>query len=164
MAIHSVDKNANGRGNPTPNTHDTIGTPNRMAHGTNSINYLPPGQPPSSQTSLKSGQYRPVLTDQIELINNGGTLTTTTVPHNLGYAPTVKASLNDSTVTGIPGLANLELPTFTQATISGGNVTFQTWLYTLSDDTYVYFQFLNATGTPITLTLTYYLFQQAALN
>lgn len=172
MALHNVDKNSQDRSSPNPNTHDTsyttgapiINVP-RPAHGIVSANYQPPGTNPSDQAALKMAYKRMVQSGTVAVINDGSTVTVTTIAHGLGYAPLAEGSINNASATDIGGLVNVPLPTFLVAHIDAvtPKVDFRVWLGApIVDATNVYFQVLNSTGTPITVTVTYYLYQQVA--
>lgn len=164
MALHFVDKHSMDRGNPTPNRHDTIeDTIGRMAHGTTSMNYLPPGQVPDTQTPLYSGFKRLVASDTAEIVNDGSAETVTAVAHGLGYAPLVEGAINNATVTNIAGKVNIPLPAWAKVETSGGSVQFTIWISIMCDATNVYFYSVNGTGSPFSLAATYYLYQQQAV-
>jgi hypothetical protein len=97
------------------------------------------------------------------VVNSGTTVTFTTTPHGLGYAPLIDASINNTTISGIGSNLNQPLPTWLAADIGGttpGVVSFNIYLSAVVDATNVYFLMLNATGNPKTITVTYYLYQQ----
>lgn len=162
MAIHSVDKSSDGRDNPKPNTHDTIEDTFRQAHGTNSVNYVTAPDSFSAQSAILGGNARLVASGTLTVENDGSTTTVASVPHSLGYTPLVIASLNNATITAVPEIVSIPLPTWASAAIAGGNVVFQIWLEAMASVDAVYVQMLNASGNPITITVTYYLYQQAA--
>lgn len=175
MAIHDVDKHSDDRTSPAVNAHDAQNIDQRMAHGTNSANYTTDatGTPAAGVAAgggagVKYGFKRAVLIVPMTVTNNGATLTTATASHPLGYVPKVEADIENATVStaGSPVTgATQPLPIFTSASIGGalaGAVTFSTFLYAFADASNVYVNLLNATGNPVTVTVTCYLYQRLA--
>lgn len=188
MALHDVDKSGFQRDNPSPNSHDDMGMAPRKAHGTNSTNYVTGAtEDPVSGTNtgtagggtaVKQGMKRLVAVCPVGVTNDGSTLTTATVAHNLGYAPKVEADLENATITIAGGTvtgANVPIPLFTDASIDTikstalnggvalGAIIFQTWVYAFADETNVYVNFLNATGLPSSIEVTVYLYLPSGL-
>ena len=167
MALHNIDRNSEDRGSPAPNTHDVhsmtgVGIVNvpRQAHNTLSTAYTPPGVVPSAQASL--GQF--IASGIANVTGDGSLVSVTTVPHGLGYAPIVTGVMNHVSVTDISNRVSVFLPTWVAANISGGAISFTIWLSAMADDTNVYFYMINATGSPKSLNVTYYLYKQPALQ
>jgi len=175
MAVHDVDRNGPDRGNPNPNTHDLnfvssggpiINTP-RPAHGTNSVNPVTDATS-TDQASLLSGIGQLVKTGSVTMTLNGSATTTVSFSHGLGYTPYMIAAINNATSTIATGTAtgvSLFLPTFLIANIGtdvAGVVTFQTYLYGFANSTTVYFNCLDAGANSGHVTITYYLYRQAA--
>lgn len=129
-------------------------------------------------STLETNSFRIVKSDTATIASTGATVSYTTVPHNLGYAPVPFAFLLNQTVsTGtsiISTDANIPLPTFTNATIdtikgtatNSGNpipiFAFSGYLEVFCDDMNFYVLLYNATGGSIpTHTIGYYLVQKA---
>lgn len=176
MAIHDVDKNSSERTAPIPNTVDSMGTLPRMAHNTNSINYTTDAtDDPTGGTNtgtagggavIKAGFKRLVAVCTIGVVNDGSTITTAQIDHNLGYVPIVEAVVENGSATIATGTAtgvSMPLPLFTNATFDlvTPKINFQTWLYAFANSTTMYVNMANSTGTPITTTVTCYLYQKA---
>ena len=95
ISLHNVDKNNQDRSNPNPNTHDTnfitnapiINAP-RQAHGTDSLQYQPPGVPVGAYIQTKNSQiltfdgtnFRLLITPTQVLISKVGFDVTTATP------------------------------------------------------------------------------------
>lgn len=106
--------------------------------------------------------FKIVKTDIVTIAPFSSTVSTLSVAHGLNFAPIPVAFLTGVGVAGPVVRANLPLPTFINATIDAvaGVVNFGSYLYCAADDTNVYFQCLNATGTtPGTFQVRYYLLQ-----
>lgn len=161
MALHNVDKGNVDRSTPRPNIHDTIEVNmGRMAHGTNSVNYLKPGELPSSQSALYGGNKRLVQSGDVIIQGDGTNVTVSSFAHNLGFAPLAEGSVNNANVTNITGQVNVPLPTWLGTDLTGTSIAFTMWLSIMADATNVYFYTLNKTGSPFAVTVTYYLYQQ----
>ena len=167
MALHNVDKSLGGdRSNPQPNTHDTsfitgfpvINVP-RPAHGTLSTNYTEQGSAPTNTAGLFSFLESGVM----EVINDGSVSTITSEPHGLGFTPIAFGSLNNATTTGINDPVNIPLPGWLGVGFSGGAINFTVWASVMADALNVYTYTLNASGSPVTFFVTYYLYKQPAL-
>jgi len=149
-----------------PNTHDKL--VQRLAHGTLSANPVTPQTNPNITQGLKSGLFQLVMTNSVEVSDPGtGTgISTAIFVHNLGYTPLVLAAMNNTAVAsefGTVNNASLPLPIFTDATIGGGQVTFNTWLYHYADNTNVYVNILNGTGAPRSAIISLYIFRTGAV-
>lgn len=175
MSLHDVDKGSFDRGSPIPNHHDQIIDGAHKNHGTNSANYTtdattsPSGGTntgtPGGGATVAAGFKRLVLTCPMTVTNNGATLTTATLAHGLPFVPVVEASIDNANTTIAGGTAtgaSIPLPTFTSASIAGAQVQFGTWLTAFGDATNVYVNMLNATGSPVTITVTCYLYQRVS--
>jgi len=174
MALHDVDIVNPDRGAPVPNAHDHA-SEDRMAHGTNSTNYVTqatpiPGAAVGGGASVKLGFKRCVGIIVLTVGGNASTLNTASAPHGiLTYIPKVEADLEGATITTAGGSATgaaVPLPAFTSASIGGvtaGVVTFGSWLQAFTDATNVYVNLYNATGSSITVTVTCYLYQSSGL-
>lgn len=119
-----------------------------------------------SQLIFNSNQniYKIVLTGTNTLVNDGSTETTLTIPHNLGFTPIAQCFLNDTIISGVGTDLSLPLPTYTQVSIGGvtaGVVTFSAYLSFATDSTNLYVLLFNATGSPVSYNITYYLLQEA---
>lgn len=89
----------------------------------------------------------------------------TTIPHGLNYQPSIDASVNNL---GIPftgsDTLSIPLPTFIHnASISGGLIGFDSYMFCMADENNVYFYSLNASGTDLgVFDVTFYLKRLAA--
>lgn len=167
--LHDIDKS--NRGQPIVNSHDKINVL-RMAHGTNSVNYVTGASPLSSIAGGKNGQFTIVESG----LWAGGSLTTgnpgagnflsgssimATIPHNLGFIPSALAYYQ---VASSPLEYDL-LPSTTM--VFTGLQTVLWWtIWLLVDATNLYIQ-VNwmAYGTSFNITLSpvkWYLLQQVA--
>ena len=179
MALHNVDRSSMDRSNPAPNSHDMsslTGVPMvnvpRPAHNTLSVAYISPGVVPSTQSGNagtgtsygRIGQF--VQTGTMGCVYNSSLENVFSVPHGLGYAPLVIAVLNNATVTGISdnGTTSIMLPTHLNASLANGYYEVFQWIYMMSDDTNVYCYCINANGGTGSFDVTYYLYQQPALQ
>lgn len=175
MALHDVDKGPGDRGAPMPNTHDTQDV--RLAHGTNSVNYVTDATATpvanttvGGGTSVKNGFKRLVGVVPMTLANDGSTLTTVQAAHGLSFVPKVEADLENSSLTvasgsGTASGATISLPVFTSMGIDtvDGILVPVAYLYSFADATYVYVNFINASGNPVSYTITCYLYQTSGL-
>lgn len=114
-------------------------------------------------TPILAGFKRLVATCPVTITNNGSDLTTVTVPHGLSFIPLVEGSIDDASdtiesgpVTGV----SVAFPTIQQAVVSGGVVQVPILIYALSDATNIYVNLLNATGSPVSYSITCYLYQR----
>lgn len=170
MGIHDVNKGEHG-GAPTPNAHDKTDVP-RPAHGTNSVNYQTAASPSSTGPGIFGGNARLVASGVARVVTPDGatgtiTQTTTTVPHNLGFAPIPWATMNNSAIGG-QGAFNIPLPLM----VSLGNNTGGTggaseylglirWMYYAVDGTNFYIiTYSSGVAIAATYDITYYLYQQ----
>lgn len=175
MALHDVSKHDSLRLDPKANSSDTRAQ--RDAHGTNSVNYVTDATPApvSNRTvgggsGVKNGLKTLVGVVVMALANDGSTLTTVSANHNLSFVPKVEADLESSALTiaggsGTATGATIALPVFTGMAIDvvDGILVPLSYLYTFADATKVYVNFLNATGNPVTFTITCYLYQTSGL-
>lgn len=164
MSLLDVDKGNDDRGRPSVNKHDELLVGSVMARGTNSTNYTTDVPTPSTNpTGTQLGTLSLVQTNIAAVINDGAPLSTSITPHGLPFTPYMISALNGATLGSYTDVS-LNLPTFLSETTStgAGTVSFSSYLYGFVDDTYVYFQILNATGSPITVDVTYYLYRQLA--
>jgi hypothetical protein len=166
MSLFNIDRESLDRSNPQPATHDEayvtghpiIDTP-RPAHGTLSTQYISPGQQATNLSSL--GQF--VQTGIISGALSGSAEEAFSVPHGLGYAPYPTGILNGYSITGISGTdLAIPLPSFLNASLGGGAITFSEWGMMIADATNVYFYVLNADGGTGSFRVTYYLYKQMA--
>lgn len=67
-----------------------------------------------------------------------GNTITTTIAHNLSFVPVPSGYMQ-------VGSAYIQLPNFTGASSSGGNVVFNSWVWISTDQTNVYLNFLAGT-------------------
>jgi hypothetical protein len=166
--IFDVDKSSDDRGTPKPNSHDRLTPGSVPARGTLSTNYTTALPNISGLPASQLGALTLVQVNTATVVNTGATLTTAQASHGLGYVPVVLAFINNANITVAGGTvtgASLMLPTFTSASIGGvtsGAVTFGTWLQAFTDVNNVYINLYNATGNPVTVTITYYLYRQLA--
>jgi hypothetical protein len=171
MSIHDVSKHDDQRLDPKANASDTRAQ--RDAHGTNSVNYVSDataapvsGVSAGGGDGVKAGLKQLVAICPLNVVNDGSSLTTATISHRLGYAPKVEADIENATLTTASGSvsgANVAVPIFTAASIAGGNVTFQTFVYAFADASNVYVNLLNGTGSPTTIKVTCYLYRASGL-
>jgi len=166
MAIHDIDKSGNDRSAPTPNSHDMQDIP-RQAHGTNSVNYTTDASP-----SISGGQ---ILTGNAQLITSGvvshpitipssGTLSidTTTVAHNLGYAPWVVAFMNNTMING-SGAYNIPLPIMPSLGVTAADtIAPSVWMFAASDKNNIYIISYTTASAAVAVSyaVTYYLYRQ----
>jgi hypothetical protein len=165
--LFDIDKDNADRGTPSVNTHDKLPADVMMANGTLSTNYILSSPNPNGIQGVQLGALSLVQVGTAVISNNGSTLTTQTQNHGLGFAPYMVAALNNASISGISNPINLLLPTFLSASAGGvttGAVTFGSYLYGLVDQYNAYFQMINATGSPISVTVTYYLYRQSAVQ
>lgn len=176
MSLTDVDKNSEDRSTPIPNHTDTVINGATKAHGTLSSNYTsdatttPVGGTNSGTAgggkTVASGYKQLVLTVPVTVVNSGGTVTTATLAHPLGYVPIVEASLDNATISTAGGSvsgASLPLPGFTSADLSTSNeIKFATWLYAFADINNIYVNMLNTTGSPISITVTCSLYRRVS--
>lgn len=169
MALHDVDKNSADRGSPMPNTHD-VQTSARMAHGTNSVNYVTDATPSVTGGNILSGNARLVssgVTQCDASAGNDSTIVSDTfsIPHNLGYNPIVTAWLNNASV----GF-NLPLPIILSSTVGSTSGTLDgvaflatnRWMtYGADEDNfYVIIYTVGSSMIATSYFVTYYLYQQ----
>lgn len=165
--LHDVDKLGSQRHNPQPNYSDVVLAESVQAHGTTSVNYTTDAVP---DINAHNGHFYIVKSDtfkynsQINTVNPGaGKFGVTeillgTIPHNLGYTPTVIAYYNQAN-----GWQRLPYDSVTTivSTVWWFNFTVQV------DSTNVYFYFrsmnLNgATGIGAGVSFRYYLLRQTS--
>lgn len=105
-----------------------------------------------------------VQSGSVSFAFTSSTISTGTVVHGLRFAPMVLAFLNNVGISGIASNANLPLPTWVGATLDTTNhiVNFSSYISAFTDPQNLYFTLLNASGSPITLPITYYLLQETA--
>jgi hypothetical protein len=174
MSLFDVDKIGPKRNTPSPNTHDTILEGAVTAHGTNSVNYTTDATVSGSGPKIYGGIDRLIKSGVATVVIPNGnpghiTLTTTTVAHNLGYAPKAVAVLNNSQING-GGAYNIQLP----APLSLGDNTgatggapeylgFVSYMGYATDGTNFYVLTYSSGGmVGTTYLVTYYLYQQTA--
>lgn len=118
-------------------------------------------------SALETNSFRIVDNDSTVLPASAAPISLTTVAHNLGFAPTPFAFLNNQSFSIGPTLissnANIPLPTETSTLVDGTGVHFLTYIRIFSDDTNLYFVFYNSTGGSLgPFNVSYYLTQQKA--
>lgn len=176
MTLIDFDHQNHDLSHPMPRTHDVLPHDTVMARGTNSINYITPATSSGEQTgdssstagggtSIKHGFKRLVATVPVTMTNDGSTLTTSYVRHNLGYVPMIEASIENATSTIAGGTAfglSLPLPTWLglHTDTGAGFVYMHDWMEAFANDQYMYINYYNATGNPVTITVTCYLYQR----
>ena len=94
--------------------------------------------------------------DRLEIVKTGITSVSsdgspqnwTTVAHNLGFRPLIKAVLNNVSVGAIADAADVPLPTYAALTINVSDevVEFNEWVHAMTDTENSYFVLFNATG------------------
>jgi len=168
-ALHSIDRSSSDRGTPAPNYHDAsyisggapiINVP-RAAHKTASVNYVSSVTNASTQSGTFNG-YKILVQKGTMTVNGSGTTIVTTLAHNLGYAPLVEGAINNASVSNISGKVNIPLPTWLNVNLAGANILLSVWGSMMVDATNVYVYTLNTTGSNVSYTVTYYLYQQQA--
>jgi hypothetical protein len=113
----------------------------------------------SNQKTLKI-----VDTNIVDMVYDGSAITVTTYNHNLGFAPSIIAFLNDVNVSSVGAHENLALPTWLDVNIDTVNdvVKFGLYLSTSVTTTDAHFILLNATGATGSLPIKFYLLQESA--
>lgn len=167
--IHDVDKSNIGR--PIVNAHDIV-TTQRLARGTNSVNYVTGASSLSLLTGGKNGQFTIVAsgvwdgtTTTITTSNPGagnylsGGQTVATIPHNLGVIPSVLAYYELAT-------SPLEYDMLPSTSMAAIPTPFWWTLSTLQDNVNLYIQISwMVFGAAVSITLQpvrWYLLQQVA--
>lgn len=102
MGLHDVDKNNNDRSSPAVNAHDDQNIHQRMAHGTNSVNYQTDATNPDLIAGIYSGTFViarimektvPTSTFSSDATNWKVQEFTQVVPHGLTDIPVIVGSL-----------------------------------------------------------------------
>jgi len=166
MALHDVDKSGADRSSPLPNSHDEQGIP-RQAHGTNSVNYHTDASPSSSGGQILTGNAQlitsGVLNHPISIPSSGKiSIDTSTVAHNLGYAPWVVAFMNNTMING-SGAYNIPLPIMPSLGVTAADTIAPiVWMFASSDvnNVYVISYTTASAAVPATYEVTYYLYRQ----
>lgn len=170
MAIHHTDKNSPARTAPYPNIHDTQDV-TRMAHGTNSVNYITDASPTFNGPSILYGNARLVQSGTVTVVTPNGTsgtitTTTTTLAHNLGYTPLATAFMNNIQPVGY----GITLPIW----VSFGNNTggsggapeylgiIRYMTYAVDATNFYVLTYSSGVAVAANYTITFYLYQQIA--
>lgn len=114
---------------------------------------LPPNASKEDQTAAinrilqRLNQWNGVVVRQgiADVIVTSAPINFATIPHDLGYAPIVEAYFTDVTLSSV-GRGSIPLPSFGSASLSGGNVNFQTWVFGFANEQNVYIVALNGSG------------------
>lgn len=108
-----------------------------------------------------------VVVGYTSISSDGSTVGQQTIPHNLGYKPSVMAFLNNVDVSGSGGLTissvDIPLPTYASTAIDTGGtpqVRFTTWIHAMANNTNLYILTYNATGSSFSLPIKYYLLRE----
>lgn len=169
--LFDVGKGADDRSDSKPNTHDTLIPGAHKAKGTTSENHVggllasavnANNENTAGPSALRSGFGRLIQANTVEVINDGSSQTVTSIAHNLGFTPVMVSTLADAAVTNVPEAVSIFLPTFLTLSTVGGYVQFSSYILGFPSANNVYFQLINGTGNPISVLVTYYLYQQRA--
>jgi hypothetical protein len=173
VTLWDIDKHNLDRGSPDPNSHDNqhLDVVRRSAHGTHSINPQVVGI--GGDSPILGGTAHLVKSGVIRVTTPDGTpgqitTTTTTVAHNLGYAPLAQAFMNNSQINGV-GSFNLALPLITSfANNANGDVATEYLAIIthmrVSTDTENFYVFTYGSGIQVgtDFYVSYYLYRQEA--